>query len=226
MAVQGFPWTAIPTGKIYQRNKISAEVPQGEDIDPMKTIRKMIYTALFMSLILCFAIPAHAAANTDAILDSLREGVTVHGQTVPIPASYVNQAENYFASHHISDDQAEYILGQVEAAKAAIQQSGVTDLKKLDKNTKNRILAAAQAAADEANLKLSVGSNKNVKIVDSSGNVTFTGENVIKTTGAAVEWKRSALFCASLISADLLLCSFLIFKYRLLEKKDESKTKS
>ena len=192
----------------------------------MRNIRKTIYIAFFMSLIFCFAVPVRAAANTDAILDSLREGVTVNGQTIPIPASYVNQAENYFASHHITDDQAEYILGQVEAAKAAIQESGVTDLKKLDKSTKNRIMAAAQAAADEANLKLSVGSNKNVKIVDSIGNVTFTGENVIKTTGAAVDWKRSAAFCVALISADLFLCSFLIFKYRLLEKKDESKTKS
>jgi hypothetical protein len=192
----------------------------------MKSIRKMIYTALFMSLILCFAVPARAAANTDAILDSLREGITVNGQTVQIPASYVNQAENYFASHRLSDDQAEYILEQVEAAKAAIRENGVTDLKKLDKNTKNRILSAAQAAADEANLKLSVGSNKNVKIVDSGGNVTFTGENVIKTTGSDVPWERSAAFCAALILADLLLCSLLIFKYRLLEKKDESKTKT
>ncbi|HEX3026363.1 MAG TPA: hypothetical protein VHR42_03945 [Clostridia bacterium] len=150
----------------------------------------------------------------------------MNGQTVQIPASYVNQAENYFASHHISDDQAEYILGQVEAAKEAVRESGVTDLKKLDKSTKNRIMAAAQAAADEANLKLSVGSNKDIKIVDSSGNVTFTGENVIKTTGAAVPWERNAAFCAAFISSDLLLCSFLIFKYRLLEKKDESKTKS
>lgn len=192
----------------------------------MRNIRKMIYTALFMSLIFGFAVPVRAAANTDAILDSLREGITVNGETVPIPASYVNQAENYFASHHITDDQAEYILEQVEAAKEAVRESGVTDLKKLDKSTKNRIMAAAQAAADEANLKLSVGSNKNVKIVDSGGNVTFTGENVIKTTGFAVPWKRGAELCTALISADLLLCSFLIFKYRLMEKKDESKTKS
>lgn len=192
----------------------------------MKKIRTMIYTALFMALLLCFSVPVNAAANTDAILDSLRAGITVNGQTVPIPASYVNQAENYFASHHITDDQAQYILEQVEAAKAAVRESGVTNLKKLDKSTKNRILAAAQAAADEANLKLSVGSNKNVKIVDSSGNVTFTGENVIKTTGAAVLWQPGAAFCAALISAGVFLCSFLIFKYRLLEKKDESKTKS
>jgi hypothetical protein len=192
----------------------------------MKNIRKIIYMAFFISLIICFAVPARAAANTDPILASLREGITVNGQTVPIPASYVNQAENYFASHHLSDDQAEYILAQVEAAKEAIRESGVTDLKKLNKSTKNRILSAAQAAADEANLKLSVGSNKNVKIVDSSGNVTFTGENVIKTTGAAIFWEPGASFCAALISAALILCSFLIVKYRLLEKKDESKTKS
>lgn len=34
MAVQELSWTAIPTAGSLRLNKIGAEVPQGEDIDP------------------------------------------------------------------------------------------------------------------------------------------------------------------------------------------------
>ena len=176
-------------------------------------------------MLVCFLLasfasfPAHAASNTDAILDSLRSGVMVNGKNVAIPANYVNQAENYFASHKISDAQANYILAEVNAAKAAIRQTGVTDLKKMDRATKRKILAAAQAAANEIDLKLTVGSDKSVKIVDSDGSVAFSDENVIKTTGPSVDWRSWLMLWGGGFLAVLGACCFLIRKNRLQENR-------
>lgn len=155
----------------------------------MKYLQKLLSCALVLFLFAaCFVQPVHAASNTGAILSAMRSGITVKGQTVRIPTSYINQAENYFASHKITDAQARYILAEINGAKAAIQDAGVTDLKKMDKATKNKVLAAAQAAANNVDLKLTIGSDKNVQIADSDGSVAFTSGNIIKTTGMSWDW--------------------------------------
>lgn len=184
----------------------------------MKGIKRLACFAVLTLLLISAAVPAGAASNTDAILASLRQGVAVNGKTVEFPASYINQAENYFASHQLSDAQVQYILAEINGAKAAIRDSGATDLKKLDRDTKQKILSAAQAAADEVDLKMTVGSDKKVKIADSGGTVVFTDENPIKTTGAALNW--GAVFAAGASFLALLgVCFGLIGRYGLLEMK-------
>lgn len=176
-------------------------------------------TALFI-FALSMVQPVHAASNTDAIVSALRSGITVKGQTVKIPASYINQAENFFASHKITDRQARYILAEVNGAKAAIQKAGVTDLKKMDQATKNRVLASAQAAANDIDLKLTIGPNKNVQIADSEGAVAFTSDNVIKTTGPAWSLPLWAVGWAGGFLWIMTVCLFLIRKFRLMEQID------
>lgn len=184
----------------------------------MKGIKRVACLAVLTLLAVSVAFPAGAASNTDAILASLRQGVAVNGKTVEFPANYINQAENYFASHQLSDAQVEYILAEVNGAKAAIRDSGATDLKKLDRATKQKILSAAQAAADEVDLKMTVGSDKKVKIADAGGTVIFTDENPIKTTGAALNW--GVLFAAGAsFLAVLGICFGLIARYGLVESK-------
>lgn len=164
--------------------------------------------------------PAHAASNTDAIISALRSGITVKGQSVKIPASYINQAENFFASHKVTDEQARYILAEANGAKAAIQKAGVTDLKKMDQATKNKVLASAQAAANDIDLKLTIGSNKNVQIADSKGAVAFTSDSVIKTTGPAWNLPLWVAGWASGFLWIMAVCLFLIRKFRLMEQID------
>ena len=184
----------------------------------MKHFRQLACSFLVCFLLLPFAsFPASAASNTDAILSSLRSGVMVNGKEVAIPESYINQTENYFIAHQISDAQAEYILAEIAGAKAALQQAGVTDLKKMDSATKQRILAAAQASANEIDLKLTVDSDKNIKMTDSNGSIAFSNDNVIKTTGPSVDWQTRFLLFAGIFALLLAVPFFLIHKYKLTE---------
>ena len=181
----------------------------------MRLIKKYFSCAAALVLAAaCMLQPVHAASNADAILNALQEGITVKGQTVEIPASYVNQAENYFASHKISDAQARYILAEINGAKAAIQGAGVTNLKKMDKETKRKVLASAQAAANNLDLKMTVGSDKNVQIADSSGAVTFTSDDVIKTTGLNWNWRLWAAGWAGALTGAIGVCFLLARKLK------------
>lgn len=171
--------------------------------------------AAFLICAFCIVQPAHAAANTDAILSALRSGITVNGQSVKIPANYINQAENFFVSHKITDDQARYILAEINGAKAAIQQAGVTNLKKMDKATKNKVLSAAQAAANNVDLNLTIGSDKKVQIADSNGTVAFTSGNIIKTTGINWNWPLWAAVWSGMFIGIIGICFFLIHKLNL-----------
>ncbi len=182
---------------------------------------KKLFISLFSFLLLfSISVPAAAASNSDAILSALRSGVNVNGQTVAIPVNYVNQAENYFASHQITDAQANYILARVNAAKASIQAAGVTDLSKIDANTKRKIISDAQSAANNIDLKLTVGADKNVKIADSNGTVVFAGGNTIKTTGLQINWAACLLPVGLFLIGVAGICSFLIHRFKLLEIRD------
>lgn len=180
----------------------------------MNRIRRTIISiaALLLFVLVPFKFSANASSNADAILSALRSGVEVNGITVTLPAGYINQAENYFASHSITDAQASYILGEIGGAKEAIRAAGVTDLKKMDKNTKMQILSAAQAAADKISLKLTVGADKTVKIADSNGKVAFSDSNPIKTTGLQVDYSLPVFAGAVLIfcfaGSVILTCKF------------------
>ena len=175
--------------------------------------------AIFLSTSL-FALPAHASSNTDAIISSLQAGVEVNGTVVSIPASYINQAENYFAAHKITDAQSTYILAQISGAKEAIREAGITDLKHMNEQTKQKIFAAAQASANEIALKMSIGSDKNIKITDNSGSIAFSDENVIKTTGPSVNWHLWEWVWGVAFASVIGFCLFVVRKYKLLEKED------
>ena len=184
----------------------------------MKAFKRLACFA-FALLLLFAMIPARAASNSDAIISALKSGVVVNGHQVNIPASYINQAENYLAAHKLTDEQVTYIVGQINAAKASIRKAGVTDLHKIDPATKQEILSDATAAANKAALKLTVGSDKKVKIADSKGAVAFSDENPIKTTGADI---NLVPFFASLTVLGLVavLCIAGIVKQGLLKRKD------
>lgn len=183
-------------------------------------MKKIIMIALALVLTVFMTVPSFAASNTDLILDSLRSGVNVNGKIVTIPANYINQAENFLDSHQITNAQTQYILAQISGAKEAIKEAGITNLSNLDPATKEKILAAAANAANAINLKLTVGSDKKVKISDTNGAIAFSDDNVIKTTGLSIDWSSILIYCIApflCITGTSFLC---IHKYKLLENEE------
>ena len=180
-------------------------------------MKKILVSFFSLLLLVSMSVPAFAASNSDAILDALRSGIVVDGKTVEIPANYINQAENYFSSHQVTDAQANYLLAQINSAKKAIQASGVTNLSKLDAGTKQKILSEVQSAANSVDLKLTIGSNKTVQIADPNGSIVFAGGNPIKTTGLQINWTSGIFSILLLMTGVASVCGYLIYKNKLLE---------
>lgn len=184
----------------------------------MNSLKKIITSIFSVSLCMLFVIfPVYASSNSNAVLSALRSGVNVDGKNIVMPASYINQAENYFASHQITDAQTRYILAEINGAKAAIKEAGVTNLKNMDKATKQKVLAAAQSAANDIDLKMSIGSDKHVQIVDPKGSAVFNDNNVIKTTGPSINYSDWAFAWSAVFLLAIGGCFFFIKKYNLME---------
>lgn len=186
----------------------------------MKVMKKLICCILILFTVFALTFSAGAVSNgSDAIIAALRSGVMVNGTLVTLPDSYINQAENYLAAHQLDDTQVQFILSEINAAKEAIKEAGVTDLRQMDPSTKKKVLAAAQQATKEASLKLTVGTDKKVKVVNETGGLVFSDENPIKTTGAALN--LTPVFIVGAVLLSLFIASVLLIgRYGLLKRGD------
>ncbi len=168
----------------------------------MKKVFALILTVALLSLaVLSVSAAGTLGANEQKIMDFLTAGgtVTIDGKDVDIhiPAAYLNQAKNYFASTTGDIDAADYdaIMKELEAGKKTVETAveadpavvakGEIQLEKLPLATKTEILDSAKTAAAAADLTLEY-TGEDVVIKDAAGSVKFEDEAVIKTTGANV----------------------------------------
>ena len=164
----------------------------------MKKISKVLSSALLATAVAVTATVGASAAGINAaeqkILDELHTTVSLNGVTKSIPASYINQAENYFNTVDITDEQATQVVAGIEDSKAYIESTGVAHMKDLSSDQIDTLVGKVNAALSPVSLTLQyTKSTGAVSIVDASGNVVFSttaaavsggSSNPIKTTGA------------------------------------------
>ena len=164
----------------------------------MKKITKVLSSALLATAVAVTATVGASAAGINAaeqkILDELHTTVSLNGVAKSIPASYINQAENYFNTVDITDEQATQVVAGIEDSKAYIESTGVAHMKDLSSDQIDTLVGKVNAALSPVSLTLQyTKSTGAVSIVDSSGNVVFSttaaavsggSSNPIKTTGA------------------------------------------
>ena len=164
----------------------------------MKKIAKVLSSALLATAVAVTATVGASAAGINAaeqkILDELHTTVSLNGVAKSIPASYINQAENYFNTVDITDEQATQIVAGIEDSKAYIESTGVAHMKDLSSDQIDTLVGKVNAALSPVSLTLQyTKSTGAVSIVDASGNVVFSttaaavsggSSNPIKTTGA------------------------------------------
>lgn len=153
-------------------------------------MKKILCFVTSMALCGLFAVNVSAAdginSEEQAIIDTLKAGVSVEGKTVTVPGEYVNAAEKYFATEgvEITADQAKVVNAQIDAAKAIIVENKVTDLTTIDKTVQDKILVNAKTAAAELGLTIEADySAKTIVVKDKNGKVLVTAEKVIKNSG-------------------------------------------
>ena len=164
----------------------------------MKKITKVLSSALLATAVAVTATVGASAAGINAaeqkILDELHTTVSLNGVAKSIPASYINQAENYFNTVDITDEQATQVVAGIEDSKAYIESTGVAHMKDLSSDQIDTLVGKVNAALSPVSLTLQyTKSTGAVSIVDASGNVVFSttaaavsggSRNPIKTTGA------------------------------------------
>lgn len=164
----------------------------------MKKITKVLSSALLATAVAVTATVGASAAGINAaeqkILDELHTTVSLNGVAKSIPASYINQAENYFNTVDITDEQATQVVAGIEDSKAYIESTGVAHMKDLSSDQIDTLVGKVNAALSPVSLTLQyTKSTGAVSIVDASGNVVFSttaaavsggSSNPIKTTGA------------------------------------------
>lgn len=153
----------------------------------MKRMLKVLSVGLLSAIVAVSASSvAFAAGINEAeqkILDELHTTVTMNGVEKTLPADYINQAENYFNTVDITEEEANQVIAGIDDAKSYLESTGASNFKSLTSEQVDTFVSKCQSAVAPVNLTLSyTKSNNNVSIVDSTGSTVFTA-TVSSVTG-------------------------------------------
>ncbi len=156
----------------------------------MKTPLKVLSAGFFAALVAVSAsATVFAAGINDAeqsILDELHTTVTMAGVEKSLPVDYINQAENYFNTVEVTNDEATQIIAGIEDAKSYLESTGASNFKSLSSSQVDTFVAKCQSVVSVIDLSLSYDKTSGaVAIVDTNGTTVFsTTVSPIKVTGA------------------------------------------
>lgn len=90
-------------------------------------------SAIFVALLLVAvsAVSAFAAGindNEQKVLDELKASVKMQGTEMYLPEAYVNQAENFFNTIDMTEDQADKVLSVIKSGKTQLEATGAKNI--------------------------------------------------------------------------------------------------
>lgn len=196
-------------------------------------------TKRIISIVLTFVIVASLSVNVFAsnginnaeqrVLDKLNSGIQygTASYTVNFPQDAINAANTYFITYDMTEDQADQIIGDINAAQARAETENISSLGQLSGSTKSYILDKATDAAAVVGLKLTY-TNGVITITDANGNVLYsysfasgngigTNNGVIKATGSNVDVTTAGVVVASILVL-IAVGAVLIKKYNLIKE--------
>ena len=128
-------------------------------------------------IILLIAVLLLVATNTNAMTKAELKNYLlgehlISGQKMQLTSAEKKQVEDFFMTHEITDEQADFIKQKAEECKAIMTKAGVTQVQNLSKADKKTLLLKGQEAAEKVGLTVDM----------STGLVTDpkTGEPVFK----------------------------------------------
>ena len=170
-------------------------------------------SAIFVALLLvaATAITAFAAginSSEQAVLDKLNGTVTMQGNEMRISQEFVNQAENYFNTIEMTEQESKDIIAIIDEGNSFLVNSGASDFKSLSYDQKQVLLGYGQKAVGVIGMTMSYDSTtRTITVTDPNGNVAFSvseanylvpangssgnssnSGSVIKTTGSDVNY--------------------------------------
>lgn len=137
----------------------------------------------------------------EALINKLSQSVVnAGGNTISIPASYVNQAKNYFIS---SDDMTKEQYAEIDALLdegiALVKSQTTASISALPYSVKTSLLDTAKKMVSVIGMTLTYDGT-NIVIVDPNGKVAFSNVPAVKVTGNVT----ASVWPAAVIGAGLI----------------------
>lgn len=173
-------------------------------------------SAILISVVLAAAsaVSAFAAginSSEQAVLDELSKGVSMSGGVMYIPDEYINQAESYFNTIDMTEEESEEIIAVIKQGESFLESSGASNISDLTFEQKEVLLGYGEKAVAVLGMTMSYDfSAKTLTVYGADGEVAFSAspslskdgtvvENPIKTTGASADFMGFAVLGAALV---------------------------
>lgn len=152
----------------------------------MKRVISVLTAVLIIALSTVAVSAAGLNSGEQSVLSNMRTPANMKGNSVYVPAAYINQAEAYFNTIDMTSDQASRINGIIGQGRSFLEGTGKSGVSELSSSEKQTLLGYASAAAGVLKMSAAAGSDSTkVKIISKSGDtIVDDSGSVIKATGA------------------------------------------
>lgn len=182
-------------------------------------MKKLSAFLLALVLVAATAITAFAAginANEKSVLDTLKKPINMNGNAMYIPADFVNQAENYFNTIDMTEQEAKDINAKLLEMGKFLESTGANNIADMKYEEKQQLLDYGKEVVgvigmtmeyDKATRNLIIYAPDGriafkavpTLVAKSDGNTEIVDGNVIKTTGANVNYTAIIAISAAVV---------------------------
>ncbi|MBQ9673615.1 MAG: hypothetical protein IJV39_03210 [Ruminococcus sp.] len=193
-----------------------------------KKLAVIIIAAALVAFSTVTAFASGINKNEQAVLNKLSStSAKLDGETVTLPASYINQAKNYMYTVDLTKEQCDRIIALIDEAKSILEGSGAKSLADVSDEIKKKVVAKANEIAKVLDMSLTqekTDQGSTFTIKDGDGNVAFaaspkisktggiTEGSIVKTTGSQVDLTALAAVSGSVAVITVAGCLYLIKK--------------
>lgn len=148
----------------------------------MKIIRNL---SIVIVAVVAFAFTLKVNAMSESELYSkITKSYTINGQTYKIDNSYAVEIKRYLDTYDVTDDEANYIATQIDEAVKVVASSGVTDIKNLSNENKDKLKSLVSNVKNNTSVNATVDKDGNLVIYDKDGNVfSKITKDMVRKTG-------------------------------------------
>lgn len=141
-------------------------------------MKKLSAILVALILVAATAVTAFAAginSSEQAVLDKLNGTVNMQGNQMRISQEFVNQAENYFNTIEMTEQESKDIIAIVDEGNKYLENCGASDFKSLSFEQKKVVLGYGQKAVGVIDMTMSYDSaTRTITVTDPKGNVAFS----------------------------------------------------
>lgn len=177
-----------------------------------------LFLVIAIAATFVFSVFADTQSEKDRLIKALEDcKITLaNGAEITFKAEDINAAKNFLSSYdgEVTPAMVDAAIAKIEEAKAIVKAAGVSDLKKLSKAQKQKVIEKVDAAVEAFGLNATVNNNSGaVEFKDAAtGRVAYETSSALKKTGLDV----SPIYAvAGFVVIALVGCAVLTKKYAL-----------